>query len=88
MMRGTWRPVRAANQAPNAILMLANIFGGTVILSVLFKRKVTMRYREVTYNCALQVANPRSAMIIGYASSISQKMDRGAEENTMKRLRV
>jgi hypothetical protein len=47
MMRGARRPVRAANQAPKAIPMLANTFGGTVILGVLFRRKVTMRYREV-----------------------------------------
>ena len=32
MMREARRPVRAANQAPNAIPMVANTFGGTVIL--------------------------------------------------------
>ena len=35
MMRGARRPVRAANQAAKAMPMLANMFGGTVILNVL-----------------------------------------------------
>jgi hypothetical protein len=47
MMRGARRPVRAANQAPEAIPMLANTYGGMVILGVLFRRKVTRRYWEV-----------------------------------------
>jgi len=41
-----------------------------------------------TYNCALQVASPRLAIIVGYASSILQMVDGRASNSTKKRLKV
>ena len=66
MMRGARRPVRAANQAPNAIPKVANALGGTVILVHQSESTTKRAGKEgIDYSCAFQVANPKSAMIVG-----------------------
>ena len=48
MMKGARRSVRAATQAPNTMPMLANAFGGAVVLRAPLGRKV-LRLRFTSY---------------------------------------
>jgi len=70
-----------------AIDKAASVFGGTVNLETNFINFSIRLQRGDPYNCACQLANPSSAMMVGYKFSLRNNILRERALLTRKRLR-